>query len=371
LVLRGVALPFVCSVLWIGCSHPSRVVETEHDFAELVASLSERGAYFDTDNLISNETAYVQVVTRLEPMGGVYVGVGPEQNFHYIGRIRPSWAFILDVRRDNLLHVLVLVAILTEAETPYAYLCELFSRACDGNESADAASGAADWESMLRELDRSVPDEERFFENLNDIYRYIEAEEGLRFALDDADRSQIRYIYRSFFEEQLGLRFRSHGRGPMPHHPSYRQLLIASDEAGSPSHFLSRREDYEHVRELARSRRLVPVVGDFAGDHALRAVGEFARGRGETISAFYLSNVEFYLMRSGSFHTFAENVRSLPLADESLLIRAYFSYGYPHPEALPGHRSTLVRQNARRFLSLYDDGAYRTYWDLSTLDYLP
>ena len=75
-------------------------------------------------------------------------------------------------------------------------------------------------------------------------------------------------------------------------------------------------------------------------------------------------------MRNGSFARYVNNVRAFPLSDESIFIRAYFSYGYPHPAALAGHRSTLVRQKARRFLDLYDQGAYRSYWDLSTLDYL-
>ena len=51
------------------------------DLSKGMIKLSEEGAYFDTDNLISNETAYSQVVEDLEPMGGVYIGVGPEQNF--------------------------------------------------------------------------------------------------------------------------------------------------------------------------------------------------------------------------------------------------------------------------------------------------
>ncbi|HEY7819745.1 MAG TPA: hypothetical protein VIG29_16100, partial [Vicinamibacteria bacterium] len=84
---------------------------------------------------------------------------------------------------------------------------------------------------------------------------------------------------------------------------------------------------------------------------------------------FYVSNVEFYLLRSGVFDRYVENVRGLPLSESSLFIRAYFSYGYPHPAALAGHRSTLVRQKIGRFLDLYDSGAYQDYWDVSTRDF--
>ena len=90
---------------------------------------------------------------------------------------------------------------------------------------------------------------------------------------------------------------------------------------------------------------------------------------GETVSAFYVSNVEFYLLRAGVFSDYVDNVRALPVGEESLFIRAYFSYGYPHPAALSGHRSVLVRQRMPRFLRFYDEGAYRSYWDVATLDF--
>jgi hypothetical protein len=330
-------------------------------FRDLVEELSEEGGYFDTDNLISNETAYVQVIPHLTPTGGVYIGVGPEQNFHYIGRLRPRWAFILDVRRDNLLHHLLLNALLVESETPMAYLCRLLSRRCPEGRPEGA------FEEMVAAVEGSEPDEELFERNLGAVFEHIETR--LDFSLDAKDRSVLEFTYRSFFEEQLDLRFKSHGRPPMPYHPTYRTLLLAKGLDGEPSHFLARPGDYSHVRRLAREGRLVPVVGDFAGPHALKAVGNFAREQGETVTAFYVSNVEFYLLRSGVFPAYVDNVRALPLSDTSQFIRAYFSYGYPHPAAIAGHRSTLVRQRVGRFLELFDRGAYEDYWDVSTLDY--
>jgi len=92
------------------------------------------------------------------------------------------------------------------------------------------------------------------------------------------------------------------------------------------------------VRDLSRAQRIVPVVGDFAGPSALRAIGAWARERGLTVSAFYLSNVEFYLMRNHVFDRFVANVRELPSRPESLMIRACFDYGRSHPAELPGHR---------------------------------
>jgi hypothetical protein len=335
------------------------------ELGQLIENLSEPGGFFDTDNIVSNETSYVQVVDRLRPMGGVFIGVGPEQNFNYIGRVRPSWAFIVDVRRQNMLQHLLLNAVLAKAETPFHYLCWLFSRPAAGKDPPPATAGVEEMVSVFESLSAS---EETFERNLKAIFDYIE--DNLHVPLSERDQDHIRFVYRSLFTGQLDIRFRTFGRPPMPHHPDYRALLLAESPTGLESNFLSSAEDYRYVRELARNGRLVPVVGDFAGAHALRALGDFLREREETVSAFYVSNVEFYLLRSGGFRRYVENVRSLPLREDSLFIRAYFDYGLTHPAALPGHRSTMILQKIPRFLTLYDSGAYHNYWDISTIDYL-
>ena len=88
-------------------------------FASQIAALSERAGYFDTDNLISNEQGYQQVLgamNRLGVKGGAYIGVGPDQNYTYIARIRPRIAIIADIRRDNMLLHLLFKAIFAVAE---------------------------------------------------------------------------------------------------------------------------------------------------------------------------------------------------------------------------------------------------------------
>ena len=335
------------------------------ELSTLIQALSEPGGFFDTDNIISNETSYMQVVEQLRPVGGGYVGVGPEQNFTYIGRVRPRWAFIVDVRRQNMLQHLLLNAVLSRAETPYQYLCWLFSRRPLAGENEPAPT--ARLQHVVAAFESSQPSAELFEENLLNIFDHIGR---LNVPLSKKDREHIRFVYRSLFDDQLGIRFRSFGRPPMPYHPDYRALLMAEGPTGLQGGFLGSPEDYRYVRELAVDGRLVPVVGDFAGGHALRAIGDFLRQRGETVSAFYVSNVEFYILRAGGFRQYVENVRSLPLTENSLFIRAYFDYGLNHPAAMPGHRSTMVLQRIPRFLSLYDSGAFRNYWDISTMDYL-
>jgi hypothetical protein len=66
---------------------------------------------------------------------------------------------------------------------------------------------------------------------------------------------------------------------------------------------------------------VVPVVGDFAGPKALRAVGSFLKDRGVTVTAFYVSNVEDYLQRNGVWPRFCANAAALPLDSNSVFIR--------------------------------------------------
>lgn len=336
--------------------------------APLIAHLSEPAGSFDTDNLISNESAYLQVAEQLDALpvrGGLYLGVGPEQNYSYIARVRPRWAFILDIRRENLLHHLFFNWIFAVADRPGEYLCHLLSRPCPARLSE--AEGASLPE-VIAAVERVPPDENTLETGLLSAIAHIEGR--LSFPLTPADRGAIRNVARAFFKDQLDLRFETYGQGVQRYHPTYRSLLLARSPGGRFGHFLSSDDDYRLVRDLARSGRVVPVVADFAGPHAIRTIGAFARERHETVSAFYVSNVEYYLFPSAAFARFAANVRELPLTPDSVFIRAYFHYGLPHPAALPGHRSTTLLQRMPLFLAHQAARPYGGYHELAMDEYL-
>src|SRR5262245_47666540 len=84
------------------------------ELSRLIREFSEENGYFRSDNFTSNETAYLTVVDtlrRLGASGGAYLGVGPEQNFTYIAKIRPRIAFIVDIRRQAMIQHLMYKAI--------------------------------------------------------------------------------------------------------------------------------------------------------------------------------------------------------------------------------------------------------------------
>src|SRR5216117_2921557 len=60
---------------------------SDQEFWKLVTDFSEPNGYFRSDNLLSNEIWLQYVIPdllRRTKQGGVYIGVGPEQNFTYV-----------------------------------------------------------------------------------------------------------------------------------------------------------------------------------------------------------------------------------------------------------------------------------------------
>jgi len=337
---------------------------TDSAFGDLVERLSEPGGYFDTDNLISNETSYLHVMGKLQEMevsGGAYIGVGPDQNFSYIAQVRPSIAFIIDIRRDNLLQQLMFKSLFELSGSRIEYLCLLFAR--------PIPSEAATWgERTIQELVDYIDNTAVSTNALEIADRVARHAESFGIPLSELDLETIRDFHLAFVREGLGLRFRSHGRMPRPYYPTYRQLLLETDLAGNKVSYLAGEERFQVLRSLQTRNRLIPVVGDLGGDHALAATGDLIAEQGEFVSAFYTSNVEFYLMRGAAFARYVANVQRLPIEPNSVIIRSYFgrNFGYAHPQAVPGYYSVQLLQTMESFVTDVRAGGYRSYLDLVT-----
>src|SRR5206468_4779115 len=76
------------------------------------------------------------------------------------------------------------------------------------------------------------------------------------------------------------------------------------------------------VKDLETRNLVVPVVGDFGGDKAIRAVARYLKGIDAMVSAFYLSNVEQFLAQDGKWDTFCSSTAALPLDETSFFIRS-------------------------------------------------
>ncbi len=336
-------------------------------FGRLVAELSGPGAYFDTDNLISNETSYLHVVgalKRLDVSGGVYIGVGPAQNFSYIAAIRPRLAFILDIRRDNLLQHLMFKALFEAADSRVDYLSLLTGRPVPA-ENADWEE--ADIEELLDYIDMATPTTASALAALDTVGSLVR-DYGV--ALSEEDVATVRRFHRVFIRAGLDLQFQTHGRPPLWYYPTLRELLLEMDLDGARANYLASEADYQFLKRMQDGNLIIPLVGDFAGEHALPAINRYVTLRGEEVSAFYTSNVEFYLMGAGSFDRFAASVVELPRAYNAMIIRSVFRgpFGNRHPQRVSGYYSTQLLQPLDAFAEAIEAGGFNGYSDLVTRD---
>ena len=329
-------------------------------FGRYIDEWSEPEGYFDSDNFISNETSYLHVIPdlrqRVKP-GGIYLGVGPDQNLSYIVHTRPSLAIITDIRRQNMLQHLLFKALFVMSSNRVEYLSLLFSK-----ETPPVKPGAS-FEDLLAAVRRAPSSEKLFQRNLAAVKDLLTRKYRLKLTTDDI--SKVDYIYRTFWEEGLDLRFSSLGRGNALNYPTFEEILLETDRQGRQQNYLSSQELFQWLKNFQADNRLIPIVGDFAGPHAFKAVSGFLRANGLRLSVFYTSNVEFYLFGRSTWVRYVANLRSLPIADDSVFIRSYFpTYGRPHPLNLSGHRSTSLVQPMTKFLDQYDSRSLSSYWDV-------
>ena len=333
-------------------------------FASIISRLSEPGGDFGGDNLISNEQSYLHVLPALEQArvtGGAYLGVGPDQNFSYIAAIKPDVAFIIDIRRDNLLLHLLFKAIFALAPTRVEYLSLLTGRA-----APDAATTWRDAtvDKVIAYIDGAKPMSEPAQQQLKARLEAAIKRSGV--PLSAADLATIDLWHRSFVSAGLSLVFQARGQPPRSYYPSFRDLLRETDRAGRQRGFLASDEAYQFVRGLESRDLVIPVVGDVSGPHAMAAIAADIAARGERLSAFYISNVEFYLYRDGTFPAFVENLKRLPRNERSTMIRSVFPSGYMGrlPQSVPGYYSTSLTQPLGAMLADLAAGRYRSYYDL-------
>ncbi|HYN08178.1 MAG TPA: hypothetical protein VES67_12370 [Vicinamibacterales bacterium] len=325
---------------------------TDQEFWRLSEDLSEPNGYFRSDNLLSNEQVFARIlpelVTRAKP-GGVYLGVGPEQNFTYITAIKPKMAFIIDIRRGNL-HLQLMYKALFELSADRAeFLSRLFTKPRPEGLTA---------QSTVRDLFAAyevapTASEEVYKENLRALEDVLMKKHALPLAAEDV--SGIAYVYRAFFTHGPAITWSTNigGTSRGGRSVTYSTLMIQSDLEGKGLSYLASEENYLLLKDLESRNMIVPVVGDFGGPKAIRAIGSYLRDRGAIVTAFYLSNVEQYLRQDGKSTAFCRNSAALPLDEASVFIRpsgGAVTFGRPAPPIGPAGTTinTVYFETARR-----------------------
>jgi len=283
---------------------------TDETFWKMITDFSERGGTFDFEMYMSNEVTFQTILPDLLKVvrpGGVYLGVGPEQNFTYISVLLPRIAFIVDIRRENMLEMLMYKALFETSPNRAAFVSSLFSRRL-----TSSVDGQASVERIFDALDRRA-DPQLFSQNLQNIKdRLVKTH---RFALSAEDLRTIDSIYTLFSRGGPDASLTTFGT-------TYRLLMRYTDSQGRNRNFLSAETNFQSVKEMHRKNLIVPVVGDFAGPKAIRAVARYLEDHNAEVTAFYVSNVEEYIRSPRSAWTaYCRNLSALPVAASATFIR--------------------------------------------------
>jgi hypothetical protein len=294
------------AVLWSAACRRSTLPPelSDKDYWALIESLSEPAGTFSlSDNLVSNEPGVAENVRKLSRTGGVFIGVGPEQNFSYVARLRPVMAFIVDIRRENRNLHLLYKALFTLSSDRADFVSRLFSRP----RPAGLGSSSSAQEIFTRYAGVAASSD-LFNKNAALVRDLLLRQYG--FPLTEADLAWIDRVFKAFYTDGPEIQF--WGSSDVDAlNPTFRQLMTAKDAMFQTRSFLASEGEFEFVKDLQSKNMIIPVVGDFGGPSAIRRIGDYVRERGDVIHAFYGSNVGIYLNNKQTL-AFCRSLATLP-----------------------------------------------------------
>jgi hypothetical protein len=342
----------------------------DEEFWRMVEEFSEPGGRFNSENFSSNERGYQVLIPKLQEVvrpGGVYLGVGPEQNFQYIAALRPAMAFIIDIRRQNLVQHLMYKAAFEMSADRADFLSRIFSR--ERPDGLGPESSVSDLMTAYRDL---PADPELTAANIRAVKNWLTNVHKFVLSLDDERTMQ--HVMEVFAKDGTRLNYGSDKDGVSAtrgnaNQPDYAVLMALVDQKGENRSFLASEEAYAFIREMQTRNLIIPLVGDFGGPRALRAVGEYIRQHESRVMAFYLSNVEQYLFRQGTaqnggWSNFYRSVATLPLDESSTFIRSGNTQGFGRGGGL-----TPVMSSVFDVLRAFNDGRLDEFSDVLALSF--
>ena len=124
--------------------------------------------------------------------------------------------------------------------------------------------------------DVSTGGEDAYKQNLQAIKDHLtKAPHQLPLGPEDLDG--IEYVYRNFYWFGPAITYNSStngGGGRGGSMTNYASLMAATDSAGVVKSYLASEETFAFMKDLETRNLIVPLVGNFGGPKALRAVGQ-------------------------------------------------------------------------------------------------
>lgn len=216
----------------------------------------------DTHYWTGNEDNLQLFHPHVKDLGGVYIGVGTDQNYLMAGWAKSDVLVLMDFDQSIVDIHGVYRAIFKTAKTPEEFL-DL-------------------WHAKKRKTVRKLVKEE------------FKKEKRKKWAALKAYGTARWSIYRRL------VRIRD----------QFKDLEMGS--------FLSDQAQYDHIRKLYLDEKVFRVRGDLTAPRAMRSIGKAAKAADLPVRILYLSNAEQYFTYKRAFR---KNIKALPLDDKSVIIR--------------------------------------------------
>ncbi|MFN3199246.1 MAG: hypothetical protein ACE366_12665 [Bradymonadia bacterium] len=245
---------------------PQELVQT---FESIPADPRPKNITRSTHYWISNEYRHDLFQERISDTGGVYVGVGTDQNYLLAAWSKPEILVLMDF--DHMIPRIhdVYRLIFAKAETPEDFI--------------------AWWQKDKKEEVVGLIKEAYEGERLKDVLKAFKTAQHV--VIRRLKGSKKRYTKRNI------------------------------------SIFLTDQAQYDYIRDLYAKNRVFAVRGDLTGPGTLKAIGAAAEKAGLKVRTLYMSNAEQYFDYKQSFK---ENIGALPFDEKSTALHTlgWSVYGY-------------------------------------------
>ncbi|MFY0565410.1 hypothetical protein ACN28E_16425 [Archangium lansingense] len=265
-------------------------------FAQLPADPAPPELVRDSHYWISNEDHLELFHDSVKDKGGIYLGVGSDQNYLLGAWARAELLVLMDFDQSIVdLHRIYRVVFLA-AETPQEFL-RLWRR-----------------------------------ESRPELRRLIE--EGYPDRKERAGALRALGTARGAVERRLD------------------RVVEQMAKASLPC-FLVDAAEYAHIRRLYQENKVFMVRGDLTARRTVSAVGQAAAQAGKKVGVLYLSNAEQYFPYDAQYRN---NIRALPLDESSVVVRTSGQRGISHVKGTYYHYNT---QSGSSFVAWLADAKTR------------
>lgn len=238
---------------------------------------------------VSNEHNHQLWLPYIQGTGGALVGVGTDQNYLLAGWAKSSLLILMDFDQE--------IPNLHQIYQFFFSISDSPQNLIDRWSKKYGEDSALKLEAYLTPIARDIAIQEAAKQALSE-------EKSERFIAKQVKRYVAKRV--KIFKRTRGLLWRRLTKT----RKKYQDLKIPT--------FLDDQGQYDHIRGLWATGRVLAIRGDLTADHTMLDIAEALRAIGEPLRVLYLSNAEQYFPLSP---TYRRNLINLPWGEQSYALR--------------------------------------------------